>query len=155
MGAVNGPSKSQRGAHPYCPSLARPHRPANSMARLGSPRWGGSGYFYTFRDRLNRQGLAALPEPRRAEDGGLVAFSVPSSGAGCSSRRPARKLALHDLRYHADLPPPDEHATGRRHAETRSMIGRWGILHTARCALGLAATLICPSFSKVVSPAEM
>ena len=33
-------------------------------------------------------------------------------------------------------------AAGAATAETRRMIGRWGILHAGRTALGLAATLV-------------
>jgi Anthrone oxygenase len=35
---------------------------------------------------------------------------------------------------------------GTATAETRRIIGRWGILLAARCAVGFAATVISPSF---------
>jgi len=59
-------------------------------------------------------------------------------------------VVIMSINYRLMNTPP-----GAATAETRSMIGPWGVLHAARCALGLAATLISPSFSKVVSPAEM
>jgi hypothetical protein len=45
----------------------------------------------------------------------VVGGQRPRLAVVARSRAPARKLALHDLRDHADQPPSDEHAGGGRH----------------------------------------
>jgi hypothetical protein len=57
--------------------------------------------------------MMQLVSPSSAASSGLLPISARSTGIGCSSHRPARKLALHYLRGHAEA--AHGHAVGSRH----------------------------------------
>jgi len=67
-------------------------------------------------------GLHDLGKPCRRRRGprSRRLFQHPRLALAAGSRGPARKLALHDLRDHADQPPLDEHTGGGRRGRNAS-----------------------------------
>ena len=61
---------------------------------------------------------------------GIVAFSAPASGAGCSEPLSCSQIGPTRSSDDADQPPADRDATGRRHG--RNAQHNWALGHSAR-----------------------